>query len=831
MARRKKTAGQTDLLAGLADVEVADREFIREMEDSYLEYSMSVIVSRALPDVRDGLKPVQRRILWGMRTSGVRADGPYRKCAKVVGEVMGSYHPHGDQSIYDALVRMGQPWSIYVPLVDAQGNFGSPGFPPAAMRYTECRMSETAAQMLADIDEDTVDFVPNYDGELTEPSVLPAAFPNLLVNGASGIAVGMATNIPTHNPREVIDAALAVLDRPNARLETLMAKMPGPDFTSGCDVLDTEDDGIAVAYGTGNGRVVVRAQVESKSHTRGATLLSFRNLPPGLSVSTVCDQIVDVVKKGRLQSVSNVVDASDKTGQELQVFVKKGHSAQATIAELFKRTKLEDTVAFNMRALVDGVPRVLGVQDMLRHFCEHRMEVVLRRSVHRRDKAQARRHIVAALIKALDAIDEVIATIRASRDAAAARTALMDLLVIDAEQSQAILDMPLRRLTSLEIEQLRAELAELEVTIAALTAIIEDESVRRGVVRDELKELRTRYKGHARRSRIVGAEARDELAALEEEAAETEAAAAVAVQVRVLRGGWVEVTPPDSRRRKWKEGGDSLRAPLLDVDLPSDGRLGVVTDDGRSWVVNLLDVPHGQRVPVSDLTDAARDAGVVWAFALDRDQAPVAPAVVALASTDGKAKRIVATELVASTRSGLTVMKLDDGVRLVSVAPAGEGDELVLVTTAGNGLRITASDLPEQGRGAAGVRAVRLDADGALVACLPDGEGALVFVATGGGWAKAFAADDLPLHRRGGKGVGVAKVGGQRGDVVAALACRVNDTVYVVDDANKTYETKATQSSRLGPGKHITEAITAALALPEATAEPVPGGTSGDPPD
>ncbi|MFN8103030.1 MAG: DNA topoisomerase (ATP-hydrolyzing) [Acidimicrobiia bacterium] len=808
MARRKAAPAQPELL----DAPIAEREFTREMEDSYLEYSMSVIVSRALPDVRDGLKPVQRRILWGMRTSGVRADGPFRKCAKVVGEVMGSYHPHGDQSIYDALVRMGQPWSMYVALVDAQGNFGSPGFPPAAMRYTECRMSETAAAMLADIDEDTVDFAPNYDGEATEPVVLPAAFPNLLVNGAAGIAVGMATSVPTHNPLEVIDAALVVLDRPNARLDTIMQKLPGPDFTSGCDVLDTAEDGVRAAYESGSGRVSVRAKVEIEPHTRGATKLVFRNLPPGLSVSAVCDQVVDAVKKGRLQSVSNVVDASDKSGQELQVLVKKGHSAQGTVAELFKRTKLEDTVTFNMRALVDGVPRILGVAAILGAFCDHRMEVVLRRSRFRKAKAEARRHIVAALIKALDRIDEVIAAIRASKDAATAKIALCELLDIDAEQAQAIVDMPLRRLTSLETKALRDELAELEVAIAELSAIIEDEDVRRKVVRDELRELRKAYKHEVRRSRLLGAAATP--AGADDEAEVTaDIEGGVVVQVRVLRGGWVEVTPPEGRRRTWKEG-DSLRAPLLDVDLASSGRIGIVTDDGRAWVVSLMDLPHGQRVAIADVSDASRASEVVWAFALDTDGAPVAPAEVLVATSHGRAKRIPASECVASTRAGVVVAKLEDGARLASVVGVGAAaDEVVFVTSTGSALRIPAGEVPVQGRAAAGVRAVKVPEGATVVACTAGREGGLVYVANASGWVKAVAAEEIPAHRRGGKGVQIAKVTPARGAVVAALACRVNEAVFVVDDANKTHETKATSSSRLGPGKHVTETITAAFVL------------------
>lgn len=807
MPRRKKSAEPSLFDEGSA-APVTDRDFIEEMEVAYLEYSMSVIVARALPDVRDGLKPVQRRILWGMQTSGVRADGPRRKSAKVVGEVMGSYHPHGDKAIYDALVRMAQPFSTYVPLVDGQGNFGSPGFPPAAMRYTECRMTPTAAAMLADIDEDTVDFAPTYDGSGTEPTVLPAAFPNLLVNGASGIAVGMATSIPTHNPLEVVDATLVALDDPAATPRKLMRKVKGPDFPSGCDILDAGGDkGLAAAYATGDGKVTCRATVTTSDAGRGATLIEFRNLPPATATGQIAEQIVEQYRKGKLQSVSDVQDASAKGEQVLHVTVKRGHSVPGTVAELFRLTRLEDTFSLNMRALVDGVPRVLSLPEILHAFCAHRMEVVERRSRFRRAKAEARRHIVRALIAALDVIDEVIALIRAAENTNAASEGLQALLDIDAEQAKAILDMPLRRLTALEVQALRDELVELDGVIKALTRIITQEDVRRGVVRDELTELRKSVAGTKRRSRIVSVEDAEEESAAEAEA-EAEALAetlATAVQVRVLRSGVIEVTPPESRRRSWK-GGDSNLAPVADLDLPLGGRLGVVTDDGRAWTVPLADVPQGRRVPLGDVCDAPRGAAVLLAFEVPDGETST---TLLVATSDAKTKRLEVADVVASRRDGLSIVKLDDDARLVGATFVADDDHAVYVSSDGHALRIAVGDVPVQGRAAAGVKAMRCDADAVVVAAAAAPEDKALVVGTSGGWVKAVALSDLSVQGRGGKGLTVSAVGKARGVVTSGCVTDRRRTVFAVDDANKTHETSANPAGRTAGGKHLAGSVAA----------------------
>ena len=816
MARKKKQ-NQESLFESAAVSMLEERDLAREMETSYLEYSMSVIVARALPDVRDGLKPVQRRILWGMRTAGVRADGPHRKCAKVVGEVMGAYHPHGDSSIYDALVRMAQPFSYYVPLVDGQGNFGSPGFPPAAMRYTECRMSPTAAVMLDGIAENTVDFVPTYDGETEEPSVMPAGFPNLLVNGAEGIAVGMTTRIPTHNPLEVIDAALLMLDKPTTTAKGLLRKLKGPDFSSGCDIYDS-DDGILSAYKTGEGRFRCRATLDTEAHTRGATKLVFRNLPPAVSVARVADAIVEQIKKGKLAAISNVIDASDKSGQELHVIVKKGHPPAATIRDLYRLTQLETQFSVIMRALVDGVPVVCGAPEVLTHFCEHRIEVVLRRSVFRKEKAEARRHIVQALIKALDNIDAVIAAIKASKDVPAAKEALIDLLDIDDIQAQAIVDMQLRKLTSLETKSLKDELAELDALIKELNRVIKNEDVRRGVVRDELKELRGEYKDMKRRSRIV-TDTEDADAAIDAEDAEIED---VSVQARVLRGGWIEVTPPDKRTKTWR-GTDADKAPMLDEHLSLADRIVCVTDDGRAWTISLLDVPQGRRVPLSDLCDVTRDAAVIWAFRAMPGTDEGKPAgesadtrEVMVTTSDAKTKRVALGELVASTRQGLPVVKLAGEARLVDVAEVADSDTAVFVGSAGNAARVSVAEIPRQSRTSAGVRAVKVAGDEQVVAGLRAGQDDVVMVATAQGWTKCVSTVEVNLLGRGGRGVSVAKTGRGRGDVVDAVVAASHAAVCVVDDANKVQQVKAVPASRASGGKHVADTAAALFNLPQA---------------
>lgn len=821
---------------------IEDREFTREMESAYIEYSMSVIVARALPDIRDGLKPVQRRILWGMQTGGIRATGAHRKCAKVVGEVMGSYHPHGDAAIYDALVRMAQPFSYYVPLVDGQGNFGSQGFPPAAMRYTECRMTLTAESMLAGIAEDTVDFVSNYDGETTEPSALPAAFPNLLVNGAAGIAVGMATNIPTHNPLEVLDAALIVLDSPTVTTKKLLTKVKGPDFTSGCDVIDAGGDaGIVSAYETGMGRVTLRATVETRPASRGAQQLIFRNLPPTVSVGSVAEQIVDHVKKGKLQSLSNVVDASDKTGQELQIFVKKGHPVAVVTTELYKLTKLEDTFSINMRALVDGVPRVCSLRDMLVAFCDHRMDVILRRSLFRKAKAEARRHIVRALIKALDIIDEVIAAIRASRDALAAKAALIELLCIDDVQAQAIIEMQLRRLTSLETQALADELKELNATIRDLTRIIDDEDTRRSVVRDEMVALRANYQGMGRRSRIVAlgparvegvaenlAEgvtegASDELAGEAGSAASgVDPYAAVDVQVRVLRGGLIEVTTPGGRRKRWS-GSDAQNAPVADLTLALNDRLSVITDDGRAWTIALLDVPQDRRMRLLDLSTAKRDVHVVAAFGISSltskklgNVEAVPDRTLLVASTDGKVKRLEPGDAVASRRDGLAIIRLDGDARVAGAAFVGEDDPCVFVSSDGYATRVVASEIPLQGRAAAGVRAIRLTAGAVVIAANVAGDERILVCGSGAGWVTSILMHEVPLHARGAKGARVAKTDSNRGDLAGAVVVERRHTVYVVDADRKVHDVVAGEARRGATGRHVTDSIADVFALPSA---------------
>src|SRR5688572_3002626 len=483
-------------VAGIEPIEIQE-----EMERSFLDYAMSVIVARALPDVRDGLKPVHRRILYGMYDIGARTDRPHMKCARVTGDVMGKFHPHGDSAIYDALVRMAQPFSLRHPLIDGHGNFGSPDDPPAAARYTECRLAPIANLMLQDIDENTVDFADNYSGEFSQPSVLPARFPNLLVNGSQGIAVGMATNIPPHNLNEIIDACTHVIDNPDATTEELLGFVKGPDFPTGGFIVGT--GGIRDALTTGRGSVKIRAVCDVQEIRKGRTAIIATELPYQVSMERIIAKIKELVDNKRLEGIAEVRnESSDRVGTRLVIELKSTAVPQVVLNQLFKNTPLQDSFGYNMVSLVDGVPRTLDLAEMIGYYLDHQMEVVERRTRFRLEEAQARAHILEGLIIAVDNIDEVIKIIRGSADTADARSNLIDRFELSEIQANAVLDMPLRRLTALEVDKLRTELAELHGVIAELEAILADPKRRWGIIRDELADIKEKY-GENRRSRVI----------------------------------------------------------------------------------------------------------------------------------------------------------------------------------------------------------------------------------------------------------------------------------------------------------------------------------------
>ena len=572
-------------------------ELQSEMSRSYLDYAMSVIVGRALPDVRDGLKPVHRRVLYAMYDGGYRPDRGFNKCSRVVGDVMGQYHPHGDTAIYDALVRLTQPWSLRYPLVQGQGNFGSPGNDPAAaMRYTECRMAPLAMEMVRDIDEETVDFQANYDGKTQEPLILPSRFPNLLVNGSSGIAVGMATNIPPHNLREVAAGVQWSLDHPDASseelLEALMERIKGPDFPTGALIVGHR--GIEDAQRTGRGSITMRAVVEVEE-IQGRTCLVVTELPYQVNPDNLALKIADLVNDGKVAGIADIRDdSSSRTGQRLVVVLKRDAVAKVVLNNLYKHTQLQDNFSANMLALVDGVPRTLKLNEFVKHWIIHQLEVIERRTRYRLRKAEERAHILTGLLRAIDRIDEVIALIRASESAVAAQGGLMELLAIDELQARAILDMQLRKLAALERQELQAEHDELMARIADYNDILGNEQRRRSIVGEELAEIVEKY-GDARKTRIVPAEGE---MSMEDLIAEED------VVVTITRGGYVKRTKVDLYRSQ-KRGGKGVRGAALKTDDVVDHFFVTTTHD---WILFFTNKGRVYRAKAYELPESARDA-------------------------------------------------------------------------------------------------------------------------------------------------------------------------------------------------------------------------------
>ncbi len=740
-------AAQATLTTG----EVRDVPIDQRMEQAFLDYSMSVIVSRALPDVRDGLKPVQRRILYSMWESGLRPDRPYRKCASAVGEVMKSYHPHGDSSIYDALVRMAQDFSTRAPLVDGHGNFGSvDGDPPAAMRYTEARLSELAMSLLDGIDEDTVDSVDNYDGYATEPVVLPARFPNLLVNGATGIAVGMATTIPPHNLGEVVDACLALVKRPDASVDDLMRHVPAPDLPGGARIVP--GPGIREAYVSGRGAVVVEAiaTVEERS---GMPRVIITEIPYQVNKSALLERMAALVAEKRLDDVRDLRDESSRDGMRIVVECKRGADPTAVLAALYRLTELRTTINVNMVALVDGAPRTLGLREALVAYLDHQREVLTRRTRHRLTRARDRAHVVEGLLAAIDRLDEVIATIRAADSAEDARLALMDGFDLTEVQARAVLDLQLRRLAALERAALEDEYQELLGIIAELEGILGDAKVLDGVLVTELRALRDRF-ADPRRTRI------EEGAAVGEDAdgagTGTPAFAAQEVTVAVTRGGTAKVTA----RRRATPALTTASDPAVAVLAATTADVLLLLDAGgtahRVAVADLPVVKPSQRgTHVGGLLGGGPAAPVVAAVVVPTDADDV---TLVTLSARGLVKRGPLAEIAGARLRSVAAAGVRDGDELVAAALCRDGDELVLAADAGTALRIAADDVRPMGRTAAGVQGVRVD-DGRAVSLgvLPGGSDADVtlLAVTAEGTARRFPAGELPIAGRGGKGLKV----------------------------------------------------------------------------
>lgn len=728
--------------------EVVDVPVATEMSESFLAYSLSVITSRAIPDVRDGLKPVQRRILWSMLQMGVRPGTPFRKSARIVGDTMGRYHPHGDSAIYDTLVRMGQDFSRMLPFIDPQGNFGSLDDPPAASRYTECRLAEAAMDMVRELDEDTVDFRSTYDGEGEEPAVLPAAVPNIIVNGTSGIAVGMATNMAPHNLREVAELVRLVMTRrrPKPTIDEMMKVLPGPDFPSGGTVVD---DGLRDAYETGRGSFRIRARAHVEQITRSRQAVIVTELPYLVGPERVISKVQELANSGRLAGVTGIADLSDMEGLRIQIDLKPGINPQVALQDMYRLTPLEETFGVNNVVLVDGVPTTLGIYDLCRLYIEHRLEVIVRRTRYRLAKAQDRLHILEGLLVALDSIDEVVGIIRGSQDAAEARVKLIERFLLTDIQAAHILDMPLRRLTALAKLELEEEATSLRINIAEYHKLLDSETRRRTLVLKELDELADKH-GVARRAEIIDA---DSIVVHEQPTPDDMETAGVdePCVVTLSTSGNLGRAPTDGARRATVGRHDLIAARAMTT---TGGEIMAVTTEGRAIAVRVQEVPDA----------AGRARGLPAGVLLGLNKGETALTLLTegderllLVTANGVVKRLTLGEVL-STRSSATVISLKGADRVVAAFRAPLGVDIAMVASDGQVLRTPVDGINDQGRGAGGVAGMRLLSGAKVVgADVLLGDGVALTVTSGGG-VKATPYGDLLAKGRGGQGVRIARL-------------------------------------------------------------------------
>jgi len=764
-------------------VEIVDLNV--EMQRSYLDYAMSVIVSRALPDVRDGLKPVHRRVIYAMYDGGYRPDRAYNKSARVVGEVMGQYHPHGDSAIYDTLVRLTQSWSLRYPLVQGQGNFGSPGNDSAAAsRYTECRMASLAMEMVRDIDQDTVNFVPNYDGKNLEPTVLPARFPNLLVNGSSGIAVGMATNIPPHNLTEVAAGVQWSLEHPDATreelLEALLERITGPDFPTGGQIVGRR--GIQDAYRTGRGSITMRAVTEITEDKRGRTIIAITQLPYQVNPDNLLERIAELVEQGKVTGIADLIDeSSSRTGMRIVVVLKRDAVPKVVLNNLFKFTQLQDNFGANMLALVDSVPRTLTLDAFVLNWIAHQVEVIQRRTAYRLRIAQERVHILIGLLKAIDRIDEVIALIRASESASVAQAGLIKLLDIDEIQAQAILDMQLRKLAALERNELQSQHDKLMAEIADYQDILANETRQRSIVSEELAEIVNKF-GDERRTTIV---------ADENDVTHEDLIAVEPIVVTLSADGYIKRTKA-ALYRSQKRGGRGVKGAALKQD---DVITNFFVTTTHHWILFFTDRGRVFRVKAYELTDTGRDARgqhvanllslapeehVVEVLDLrDYEQAKY----LILATRSGVVKKSRLTDYDSSRSTGLVAITLRDEDGVVSAQLVNDEDDLLLVSKMGYSVRCHADDatLRPMGRTAGGVIGIRFKTDDdyllKMEVATPD---SFVVTVTEGGWAKRTSIEEWNAKGRGTQGVRAMRLVEKRGGLAGALICAAEDEIFAI---------------------------------------------------
>lgn len=775
---------------------VSETDFAREMRTSFLEYSMSVIVARALPDVRDGLKPVHRRILYAMNESGITPNKPHVKCARPVGDCMGKYHPHGDAAIYDTLVRLAQDFSMRVPLIDGHGNFGSiDGDGAAAMRYTEARLNKPAMELLADLEKETVDWQPNYDESLQEPKVLPARFPNLLVNGSAGIAVGMATNIPPHNLGEAIDATIAVMENPGISLDEILQIMPGPDFPTGATIMGRS--GIREAYETGRGSITIRAKAHVEKSTSGRNRIVVTEIPYQVNKAKLIEKIADLVKQKTVTEISGLNDESDRKGMRIVIDLKRGEEPQVVLNKLYKHTQLQTGFGINNLALVNGVPHVLGLKDMLYNYIDHQIDVIQRRTRYELRKAEERAHILEGLVIALDNIDEVISIIRSSRDDAEARARLIERFGLSEVQANHILEMRLRRLTGLEREKIETELAELREKIAYYKRVLGDENLVKEIIRDEMLEIKRRY-ADKRRTEIAD-EARD--LDIEDLIADED------MVVTITRSGYIKRLPVATYRQQ-KRGGKGMSGVKLKendfveqlVIASTHDYMLFFTNKGKVYRQKVHQIPLGSRqakgTPVVNLLPIEDDEKV--ATVINTRDFP-ADEYLLFATAHGMIKK-TAFDAYKNVRSnGLIAINLRDADELIAVRRVAPGMKVMMVSSAGKAIRFDESEARPMGRDTTGVHGIRIDVAGGDrvlgMEIAPDDSD--LFVITERGYGKRTKVTEYTEHHRGGGGMSTIKMTDKKGMIAAMKIINEKHEMMIVSEEGVVIRVKAGDISEL----------------------------------
>ncbi len=787
------TTMDTTLNSSAQQVNIED-----EMRSSYLDYAMSVIIGRALPDVRDGLKPVHRRILYAMYTEGLLHNKKYSKCAGVVGEVLKKYHPHGDAAVYDTLVRLAQPWNMRMPLVDGQGNFGSiDGDPAAAYRYTEARMEKLAEELLRDIEKQTVDFTPNFDGSTQEPTILPARFPNLLVNGSTGIAVGMATNIPPHNLKEIIDASILLARNPDCTIEEMMKLVPGPDFPTGGTIYGTE--GIRKAYRTGRGILAVRGKAIIETHPKtGRATIIIHEIPYQVNKAKMLERIANLVRDKKLQGISDVRDESDRDGMRVVVELKKDAVAQVVLNQLFKHTPLQSSFGVILLAIVGGQPKVLNLKEALEHYVAHRREVIRRRCIFELEQAKARAHILEGLKIALDHIDEVIKIIRGSKEPATARSRLMERFELSEKQSQAILDMRLQKLTGLERDKIIEELEALRVEIQRLTAILEDVHKLMDLVVGELEEIREEF-SNERRTEIVAAA--DEIT-IEDLIADEDQV------VTLSHSGYIKRSPVALYRRQRRGGRGRTGMKARQEDFVEDvfvasahSTIMVVTESGRAYALKVHEIPEaGPAAKGTAIVNLvrARPGEKVAAIVPIRSLEEQGEQLLVMVSERGYVKKTALNAYANINAAGIIAMGVDDQDRIISATLTNGQQELMISTRMGMTVRFKENDVRPMGRLARGVRGVRLRDGDRVVSMEVVDPGATILTVTEHGYGKRTVLDEYRLTARGGIGVKTCRVTEKNGPVVGCMQVSDTEDLMLITDGGMVIRMEAKGISMMG---------------------------------